>query len=135
MMQADIQDADWRWPRFTRRELMCKDSGECRMSPYFMDRLEKLREAYGKPLIVRSGYRSPAYNQKVSTTGPDGPHTHGRAIDVYVAGTDAYNLMALATAAGFTGIGIKQKESGRFMHLDDLTALDGFSTRPWVWTY
>lgn len=134
-MLDDIQETDWRWPHFARDELKCKGNGECRMSPDFMDRLEKLREQYGKPLTISSGYRSPDYNQQVSTTGEDGPHTHGRAVDILIAGGEAYELLKLAMEAGFTGFGIKQKGSGRFVHMDDLTPADGFTTRPWVWSY
>ena len=44
----------------------------------FVAMLDDLRERCGFPFRVTSGYRCPAHNQQVSTTGPDGPHTTGR---------------------------------------------------------
>lgn len=131
----DLQDDEWRWPHFLRSELSCRSTGECRMDPNFLDRLEALREEYGEPMTITSGYRAPAYNAQVSTTGEDGPHTHGRAVDILVRGTDAYRLVGLAQKHGFTGIGVKQSGVTRFLHIDDLMPADGFVTRPWLWSY
>ena len=118
-MNPDIPETEWRWPFFSRKEMVCKGSGECRMSPAFMDKLVGLRMLYGKPMVVTSGYRSPAYNQAVSTTGNDGPHTTGRAVDISISRTEAYKLLKLALEHGFTGIGIKQHSESRFLHLAD----------------
>ena len=98
-----------------------------------MDKMQRLREDYGKPMIVTSWYRSPKYNSMVSTTGKFGPHTTGRAVDINVYGKDAYDLLHLALLHGFTGVGLKQNGplESRFIHLDDLTE----GTRPWIWSY
>ena len=125
---------DWPYHYFTETELACKGTGECKMDPAFMLRLERLRMVFGKPLIVTSGYRSPAYNAKVSGTGQDGPHTTGRAVDVSIRGADALKLIDLALECGFTGIGVKQSGDGRFLHLDDLPAAPG-RPRPTIWSY
>lgn len=101
------------------------------MHPEFMQRLYELREAYGKPMIITSGYRSPDYNKKVAETGSAGPHTTGRAADIAIRGTDAYMLLKLAMERGFTGIGVQQKGESRFMHLDDITS----PARPNLWSY
>jgi uncharacterized protein YcbK (DUF882 family) len=69
-------------------------------------------------MIVTSGYRCPEHNQNVSSTGPDGPHTTGKAVDIGVSGTDAYDLALLAMQMGVKGIGINQKGTGRFIHFD-----------------
>lgn len=122
-----------RWPNFTQDELSCHGSGACEMNEAFMDKLQELRDLYGKPMIVTSGYRSPAYNAKVSGTGTTGPHTTGKAADIAVSGMDAYLLAQLAFKMNFTGIGISQKGPKRFIHLDML-APPAFP-RPAVWTY
>lgn len=130
-MTAHISD---RWPNFSEDELACKGDGTLSMNCAFMDRLQALRDAYGKPMIVTSGYRSPEYNATISKTGTDGPHTTGRAVDIAIRGREAYVLLSLAIELGFTGIGVSQKGEARFLHLDDLTAEEGFP-RPWIWSY
>lgn len=105
------------------------------ISNRFVFKLEKLRVAAGFPFKIASGSRCPAHNQKVSGTGPDGPHTK-EAVDITVSGADALQLVGLAIEHGFTGIGVSQKgEHGkRFIHLDDLPNAPG-QPRPWVWSY
>ena len=123
---------DWRWPNFSIDELKCKHCGESKIVPEFMDKLQALRKAYGKPMKITSAYRCPTHNKNVSTTGDDGPHTTGRAVDILCHGKDAFEIVRLATSLGFTGIGTKQKEQKdkRFIHLDDLA--DG---RPTIFSY
>lgn len=121
-------------PHFTDDELRCPCG--CGMLPKldFMEKVETLRSVYGKPLRVTSAARCPDYNAKVSSTGRDGPHTTGRAIDISVNGREAHNLLRLAMRFGnFSGIGLQQKgdHASRFLHLDDLTG----PQRPWIWTY
>jgi zinc D-Ala-D-Ala carboxypeptidase len=60
-----------------------------------------------------------------------GAHASGLACDIGVQGEEAHRLLALALEAGFTGIGVQQKGSGRFLHLD---TLEGRFT-PTVWSY
>jgi uncharacterized protein YcbK (DUF882 family) len=96
----------------------------------FMNKVEALRLAVGFPLKVSSAARCPNHNAKVSKTGATGPHTTGRAIDLAVSHQQAYMVVSAAILAGFSGIGVNQKGSGRFIHLDDLA--DG---RPTVWSY
>jgi len=125
------------YPFFKATELQCK----CRfkgckrhgMDDEFMELVNRLREIELRPLIVTSGYRCPAYNQICSTTGPDGPHTTGKAIDIADAGETAFQLVQSALDLGFTGIGVQQKGpwQGRFIHLD---ILEGPS-RPRIWSY
>lgn len=110
-------------------------SGE-KMDDNFLLLLDALREKCDFPLVINSGYRSPEYNAKVSSTGLNGPHTTGKAVDVRCFGTNAYILVKNALELGFSGIGVAQKgaQIARFVHLDTLTTAEGFP-RPWLWTY
>lgn len=122
-------------PHFTLKELQCRcGCGRMGMDQAFLERLEDLRIAYGKPMIINSGYRCPDYNDRISSTGRTGPHTLG-AVDVRISGAEAHRLLAMAMLIGFTGIGVKQHGpgGGRFIHLDNLPAHN--HPRPRVWTY
>lgn len=114
--------------------LACPHCREQGMHPTFLERLDELREELAFPLRVTSGYRCPVHNAKVSSTGSNGPHTTGRAVDLGVTHWHAYRAVQVALALGFTGIGVKQHGGGRFIHLDDLPA-DVGRPRPTIWSY
>lgn len=127
----------WTSKYFTLEEMKCR-CGKCgsdgsEMKQQFMDKLDAAREKFG-PITIASPYRCPAYNERVSTTGPNGPHTTGRASDVVVSREDAYKLLQIAYEVGFTGIGVKQTGISRYLHFDDLTQAEGYP-RPTVWSY
>lgn len=106
------------------------------MQVEFLYQLDDLRERCGFPFIVTSGYRCPAHNSEVSTTGHDGPHTTGRAVDLRLSGENVFRLLTQVSLGGWmTGIGLMQRgpHEKRFIHLDDLTKPD--HPRPRVWTY
>ncbi len=114
--------------------LQCPHCKGREIEGHFLMRLDQLRDAVGFPLRVSSGYRCPAHNAKGSSTGPDGPHTTGRAVDLAVSHWQAHRVVAEALKLGFTGIGVKQHGPGRFIHLDDLPA-DVGRPRPTIWSY
>ena len=111
---------------FSKEELQCRCgrfcNSACPMDAEFLDRIDRLRDNFGKPLRVTSGYRCPEHNSNVSSPGASGPHTSGKAIDFGVSRDDAHALLKSAMSMSFSGSGIAQKGSGRFIHLDDLTA-------------
>lgn len=126
----------WPWENFPHAELSRVSTGGVRMVPAFLDRLQTLRLSFQHPIILTSAYRSPEYNLRVASTGANGPHTTGRAVDILIQGADALDLIGRAWVNGFTGIGLKQHgpHNGRFVHLDDLPAGPD-RPRPWIWTY
>jgi len=119
---------------FSLAETECRCKCGFDLTDDYKQKADRLREVYGKPLTMSSGARCPSYNAKVSETGTTGPHTTGNAADYVVARGDAYLLMGLAFAQGFSGIGVAQKGASRFLHLDTLRAGPG-QPRPTVWSY
>ena len=117
---------------FSVDEFKCRGTGICEMDPAFMEKLQLIREDYGKPLYPSSGFRAPEYNNTVSKTGFHGPHTTGHAADLLISGSEAIRLMEIALKHGISGIGVSQKgdHASRFLHFDDLT-----ENRPWTWSY
>ena len=130
-----------RWPNFSFDELACTHSGLNEMRIDTMDRLQKVRTRYGRPVHLTSGYRDVTHPREAVKRDPEGnirggPHSTGRAIDVAVRGVEAVHLLTLALEVGFTGIGVDQRGDGRFLHLDDLQPEDDFHVpRPWLWSY
>lgn len=120
------------WRHFKLAEFDCRCGCQVnKIQEDFVDLLEELRSRVGFPLVVTSGYRCPEHNEKVSTTGKAGPHTTGRAADIAVERGRALTVLRHAVWMNFTGIGLNQKGSSRFIHLDDLVN----DARPNIWTY
>lgn len=120
-------------PYFTEAEFKCKHTGLCEMNEQFMDKLLQLRIEYARPMTISSGFRDRRHPiEAVKYTS--GAHTTGNACDIAIQGSDALQILRLAMAFGFTGIGIQQKGSGRFIHLDDLPNSKNF-LRPTIWSY
>jgi len=125
---------EWRWPDFSPYEMACKGDGSLRVDETFMDTIQAVRNAVKFPMPVTSGYRSPAYNAKVSDTGEGGPHTLGLAADIAVSGPRAITLLLVAMQLGMRGFGISQKGTARFIHLD-MAPNSPQSPRPALWSY
>ena len=125
---------DWnKYPNFTKKEFDCKATGENEMQPEFMEKLQTLRALYGKPMRITSGFRSTRHPNEVNKLNP-GAHTKGLACDIAVQGADALVLIKLALEVGFTGIGVNQKGTSRFIHLDTIKGDPAFP-RPTIWSY
>ena len=134
----DYRPETWpndRWPNFSYGEMACSETGACQMDPQTMDRLQLLRAHYGHPLVITSGYRSPKHSREVAKPAGPGAHAQGRAIDIQCAGVEAYQILTEALVVGFTGLGVKQRGEGRFLHLDDLGPREHTVPRPALWSY
>lgn len=121
---------------FSVKECACKHCGKCEMDEEFMEILQAIREEFGKPMKLTSAYRCSKYNQQISSSGANGPHTTGKAVDVLVSGKDAFEFEGIARKHGIQGIGYDQKgeHSRRYIHIDTLEEATG-RPRPWIWTY
>jgi len=123
----------WESPYFTSEEMKCSHTGLEKMDTKFMEMLTELRVAYAKPMRVTSAYRDATHPIEAKKTKP-GAHATGKAADIAVERGEAYEVLKLALEIGFTGIGVAQKGSGRFLHLDICNSDDGM-IRPTVWSY
>ena len=117
---------------FSEDELRCRcGCGEYKFNPQTLDRLNALRGKLHFSMTVSSGYRCEAYNERMGYTQT---HATGQAVDIKISHEKAYRLLAIAPIYGFTGIGINQKGSDRFIHLDDLPE-ELNRPRPHIWSY
>ena len=116
---------------FTDKELSCKCCDTNKFHRGTKAKLNDLREFLGFPFVVTSGYRCPEYNDKMGFTQT---HATGQAVDIAVSHDQAFQILSMASKFDFTGIGVKQKGKGRFIHLDDLNK-GHRRPRPHVWSY
>lgn len=106
------------WPLqyFRPEELACKGTGALLFDDATGRALDRLRDRFGGPLRVVSGYRSPQHNAAVG--GAVGSlHMKGLAVDIDTSGLNAARLaklLDLARQEGFAGVGLYRS----FVHLD-----------------
>jgi hypothetical protein len=112
-------------PHFSANELRCKcGCGLAQFHPGFLDHLETLRRAYGRPMKLSSACRCAAHNAKASPQAPIRSlhignretrpgHRGTLAVDVAVAGEGKGDLFALAWRHGWS-VGWNRG----FLHLD-----------------
>jgi hypothetical protein len=111
----DVPERSWRWKNFSPAEIACRGSGSLRINEEALDKLQALRDRLGKPLIVRSAYRSPAHNRAVGGA-PRSKHMDGTAFDIAMANHDPVAFEAAARAVGFLGFGYYPRSG--FIHID-----------------
>lgn len=115
---------------FKMEEFSCQFTGENKIKPEFVEKLDELREACGFPFVITSGYRSPSHpieaKKKIA-----GQHSQGHAADIKVVdGTQRYRLVQKAIELGFSGIGVSRS----FIHVDTRN-WGSDSITPVMWTY
>jgi uncharacterized protein YcbK (DUF882 family) len=112
---------------FTDAEMACP-CGKCdggKMSVVFMEKLQKLRTLYNKPMTITSAYRCKAHNAAVGGAATS-MHTQGRAADIAVANdAERYQLTRIAYAI-FGGVG----HMHHALHVDDR---DQSQARAWTY--
>ncbi|MFN3262132.1 MAG: YcbK family protein [Pikeienuella sp.] len=113
--ECDFPAGTWRWSNFYSAEIACRGIGAILIDAVALDRLQALRDALGKPLIIRSAYRSPAHNRAVGGAARS-QHLLGIAFDISMANHDPEAFEKAARIAGFTGFGFYPRSG--FIHVD-----------------
>jgi hypothetical protein len=111
----DVPAGAWRWPNFSPAEIACRGTGKLLVNEAALDKLQALRDRLGKPLIVRSAYRSPAHNRAVGGAKAS-RHLDGVAFDIAMANHDPVAFEAAARSVGFRGFGFYPRSG--FIHVD-----------------
>lgn len=134
------------WPYFSLEELICPcGCRQMKMNADFMAKAVKLRQFYGAPWTITSGYRCPEHDAKVGTSATPGagPHTTGRALDINIfsEGLDRFMGIIYHELKGLvTGKGLMQipgtPPAYRLLHIDDWQPGEfPCHPRPALWTY
>ena len=101
-------------PNFKLKEFECRDgSHQVVLHSELLEKLQALRSALGRPVIINSGYRNPEHNKRVGGS-PTSLHMQGMAADIRVPGMSPQELAKAAREVGFRGIG----NYTTFLHVD-----------------
>jgi zinc D-Ala-D-Ala carboxypeptidase len=116
-----VRREDWAKyaPYFSPQEFTCSKTGKVFMAAKFMDALLALRKAYGKPMVITSGFRDVTHPSEIKKE-IKGDHTRGLAADVACWSDEAFLIVELAYKLdlGFNRFGISQASGKpRFIHL------------------
>lgn len=108
------RNPSWPWPNFSEKEIACKCCGETFIDSESMDALQRLRDAWGRPIRVNSAHRCVAHNARVG--GVNASMHLKLAFDCPCPAIEQERFATAAKAAGFRGI-IRYPRRG-FVHLD-----------------
>jgi zinc D-Ala-D-Ala carboxypeptidase len=111
----DVPADAWRWPNFSPAEIACRGTGQLLLNEAALAKLQALRERLGKPLVVRSAYRSQEHNRAVGGA-PHSKHLDGAAFDISMLNHDPMVFEEAARAVGFRGFGFCPRSG--FIHID-----------------
>ena len=110
-------------PSFTVREFRCRDGSDVVMiDESLVVLLQCIREHFGKPITITSGYRTAAHNKSVGGA-KSSQHLLGRAADIQVAGVSVEDVAAYAESLmpDWGGVGRYPVKAGRakgWVHVD-----------------
>jgi uncharacterized protein YcbK (DUF882 family) len=120
-----------KWKNFKLDEFKCKcGCDEVKINSDMLDLIQEARDELG-PLSISSAFRCSSHNSSVSSTGENGPHTTGHALDITVKDSQHRKQLIDWFATKVTGLGIAKS----FIHIDNLTSDNGFDMRPNAWKY
>ena len=121
---------------FSRLEVQCPcGCGASLINPFLVEKLQKVRNIIGRPIIITSGVRCEFYNTSIkasmnSSHIPD-DYGIGNAVDIACLNSkDRYELVEVAQKF-FKRIGISGGSYGGFVHLD----VDRSKVQEVMWIY
>lgn len=108
-------------PHFRVSEFACRGVGCCNtvlVDEALVAHLQAIRDHFGVPVTVNSGYRCQTHNQAVGGA-QFSRHMAGQAADISVAGVAPAEVAQYAEEMGILGIGLYETDAdGYFVHID-----------------
>ena len=109
---------------FKSTEFDCHGSGCCsstQVDENLVKYLQKIRDHFGKPVTVSSGYRCATHNKNIGGA-TNSRHSKGQAADIYISGVTPAEIAKYAESIGILGIGLYETDKdGHFVHIDTRT--------------
>lgn len=109
---------------FKVSEFACHGSGCCStvlIDEQLVEYLQQIRDHFGKPITVTSGYRCAKHNKNVGGA-TNSRHAKGQAADIGIAGVKPAEIAKYAESIGIKGIGLYETaKDGYFVHIDTRT--------------
>jgi zinc D-Ala-D-Ala carboxypeptidase len=106
---------------FSSSEFACKckndDCVEQRISKNYIEKLQKVREEFGKSITITSGYRCLKHNRSIGSSDTS-QHPKGNAADKVVPAADMAKLYELCEKH-FKAVGDARHRKAPFIHTDD----------------
>lgn len=106
---------------FRSVEFDCHGVGCCNetlVDMQLVEYLQKIRDHFGKPIIISSGYRCERHNRSVGGATAS-KHKAGMAADIMIAGVSPSEVAKYAESIGVKGIGLYETaKDGYFVHID-----------------
>ena len=106
---------------FNSSEFDCHGSGCCSstlVDDKLVTYLQQIREHFGKPVNISSGYRCATHNKNIGGA-TNSRHSKGQAADIYITGVTPAEIAKYAESIGILGIGLYETNSdGFFVHVD-----------------
>ena len=103
---------------FNITEFHCKGTScgckETLHDPALSAYLQQIRDHFGKPLYITSGYRCPKHNAQTANASPTSRHTKGQAADFTISGIQPAEIAKFAESIGVQGLGLYDD----FVHID-----------------
>ena len=110
---------------FSITEFHCKGTNcgckETLHDPQLSAYLQQIRDHFGKPVFITSGYRCAKQNAAVGGTAAS-RHMKGQAADFYIPDVEPRQIAQYAEQIGVLGIGLYGPEDGNFVHIDTRSA-------------
>ena len=106
---------------FRSTEFDCHGVGCCNetlVDMQLVEYLQKIRDHFGKPIIISSGYRCERHNRSVGGATAS-KHKAGMAADIMISGVSPSEVAKYAESIGVKGIGLYETaKDGYFVHID-----------------
>jgi len=112
---------------FQESEFRCPCCDRVSLNPRLIPTLDAIREIYGKPMVVTSGFRCPEHNEAIG--GKNGSeHLIGCAADIScIDSHERFELITACLSSGITRLGIGKD----FIHI----GISQYHPQRVVWHY
>ena len=92
-------------PNFKIKEFACQDGSDTIVlhTDFIVEKLQKIRTHFNKPITINSAYRNPTHNKKVGGSS-NSYHVKGRAFDIVVKDVSPNEVAKYAQSIGIKGI-------------------------------